>query len=171
MTKTLFLATVALFSVTFVACAPTGDESEDPSSTDSAFSSRNRDYCKSEFAKWRLDHARLGALQEVTDEERELLVDMSWNTGTMVALTCVGLKQGKDVPDDVARHAFEQAKQRCVDDRAGIEKQIAQIQTIPEQEASQELRGQWRQAAERRLSDQAKSCDEGLKFYQKMGRR
>lgn len=159
-----------LLSMFAVACAgPTDDDAESAADT-SALSSGDRSYCKNELAKWRLEQARLTTIDGVTDDERALLIDMSWNTGATIALACLALHQSRDIPADLAAHALADEQKSCDRDREAIEKQIADIDSLGADEASEAQKAQWHAAGEQRLVAQKKACEDSLALYRKMSR-
>lgn len=118
---------------------------------------------------------------ELTDADRAFLLEASWNTGETIALACVGRKQGKHVPNDVAERARERLEARCAKEQAETKAEIQslaaiaarqsntqQAQQAPTQQQVDKTPAQI--AAEKKLAEQVEACNESRETYAKMGR-
>lgn len=158
------LALVALVISSFaVACAGSATDADVGSSDQSALASSDASYCKDAFAKWRADQDRLTKITGVTDAERADLVAGSWDVATILAMSCVKLKQSSAIPADVVAHSLTNAQQDCDANRAAIEKRIAGIDTIGD--ATDAEKDQFRAMEQRELAAAQQKCDDDLAFF------
>jgi hypothetical protein len=158
------LALAALVLSTFaVACAGSADAEVSGSSDQSALASSDGSYCQDAFAKWRADQDRLGKITGVTDAERADLVAGSWDVATLLAMSCVKLKQTSAIPADVVAHSLANAQKDCDANRAAIEKRIANIDTLAD--ATDAEKDQFRAMEQRELAAAQQKCSDDLAFF------
>lgn len=153
-----------LLAVAVGGCAAAADDeaASDEGALTSASASEDA-YCTREFAKWRGAHERLETLR-VSEQAKKLLTDTSWNVAATVALTCLAEGHQSDIPGDVAEHALSTEKQRCADEHAQIEAQIAQIDALVDSDQKLMLA----RSAQTQLADQTAKCDDSIALYEQM---